>query len=267
MGKIRNFLYGQVVISSGLKQFFRCSFFTVKELHDVRVGAVHAGTVLQLIYGIAPSIDAKASLVPFACGKGKGLLLPRRFRLPFIFFYRFHLQRHGRNSLFNLCCGDGNVFLPHIVLNVFFPYFFDLVRHYIEERQLAGIVCLLAPSGHAFPSLSERREDGAMLAALILPAGMFIRSEFQLFSVFNENPSVFLKKNNLVSRSHIEFCADGDRERDLSLGRELGEFHMFASLHSLTSNVFLESRTMAKSTLLFRLAGQKPRCCRGVFRR
>ena len=246
MSELGNFLYSQIVVRPIFKQFFGRSFFTVKELHDGRVGAVHAGAVLQLIYGITPSIDAKASFVPVICGEGKRLFCPGRFRLSYLFFYRFHLQRHGRNSLFNLCCGDGNVFLPHIVLNVFFPYFFDLVRHCVEERQLAGIVCLLAPSGHAFPSLSERREDGAMLAALILPAGMFIRSEFQLFSVFNENPSVFLKKNNLVSRSHIEFCADGDRERDLSLGRELGEFHMFASLHSLTSNVFLESKTVAK---------------------
>lgn|GEM_PF-2478762 len=180
MSELGNFLYGQVVISSGLKQFFRCPFFTVKELHDGRVGAVHAGAVLQLIYGIAPSIDAKASFVPVICGEGKRLFCPCRFRLPFLFFYRFHLQRHGRNSLFlfNLCCGSGDTFLPHIVLNVFFPYFLDLVRHYVEERQLAGIVCLLAPSGHAFPSLSERREGGAMLAALILPAGMFIRGEF-----------------------------------------------------------------------------------------
>ena len=64
MGELENFLYGQIVVRSGLKQFFRRSFFTVNALYDVRVGAVHAGAVLQLIYGIAPSIDAKASLAP-----------------------------------------------------------------------------------------------------------------------------------------------------------------------------------------------------------
>ena len=163
MSELGNFLYGQIVVGSGFKQFFGRSFFTVKELHDGRVGAVHAGAVLQLIYGITPSIDAKASFVPVICGEGKRLFCPCRFRLPFLFFYRFHLQRHGRNSLFlfNLCRGSGDTFLPHVVLNVFFPYFLDLVRHEVEERQLAGIVCLLAPSGHAFPSLSERREGDA----------------------------------------------------------------------------------------------------------
>ena len=113
--------------------------------------------------------------------------------------------------------GGRDTFLPHVVLNVFFPYFLDLVRHEVEERQLAGIVCLLAPSGHAFPSLSERREDGAMLAALSLPAGMFIRGEFQLFSVFNVNPPIFFKKDNLVSRLHVESFTDFSGNRDLAL--------------------------------------------------
>ena len=35
MGELGNFLYGQKVVRSGLEQFFRCPFFTVKELHDV----------------------------------------------------------------------------------------------------------------------------------------------------------------------------------------------------------------------------------------
>ena len=228
MGELGNFLYGQIVVRPIFKQFFGCSFFTVKELHDGRVGAVHAGAVLQLIYGIAPSIDTKASLVPVICGEGKRLFCPCRFRLPFLFFYRFHLQRHGRNSLFlfNPRYGGRDTFLPHVVLNVFYPYFLDLVRHEVEERQLAGIVCLLAPSGHVFPSLSERREGGAIFTALFLPAGMFIRGEFQFFSVFNENPPVFFKKDNLVSRLHIESFANFSGNRDLALGRELGEFHI-----------------------------------------
>ena len=132
MSELGNFLYSQIVVRPIFKQFFGRSFFTVKELHDGRVGAVHAGAVLQLIYGITPSIDAKASFVPVICGEGKRLFCPGRFRLSYLFFYRFHLQRHGRNSLFNLCCGDGNVFLPHIVLNVFFPYFFDAMANQIE---------------------------------------------------------------------------------------------------------------------------------------
>ena len=37
-----------------------------------------------------------------------------------------------------------------------------------------------------------------MFAALFLSAGMFVRGEFQLFSVFNENPPVFFNKDNLV---------------------------------------------------------------------
>lgn len=124
---------------------------------------------MQLIYGIALSIHAKAFHgVPIVCGEGKRLFLPRRFRscrfrLTLFFFFRFRQQRHGGNGLFLFClsCGVGNAFLPHVVLNVFRPYLLDLVRHRVEQRQLAGIVCLLAPSGHAFLSLSERREGGA----------------------------------------------------------------------------------------------------------
>ena len=164
-----NFLYGQIVVRSGFKQFFGCSFFTVMHLHDVQVGAVHAGAVLQLIYGIAPSIHAKVFHgAPIVCGEGKRLFLPRRFRscrfrLALFFVFRFHPQRCGRNGLFLFCLyyGGGNALLPHVVLNVFRPYLLDLVRHRVEQRQLAGIVCLLAPSGHTFLSLSERREGGA----------------------------------------------------------------------------------------------------------
>ncbi|WP_459577577.1 hypothetical protein [Bilophila wadsworthia] len=227
MSELGNFLYGQIVVRPIFKQFFGRSFFTVKELHDGRVGAVHAGAVLQLIYGIATSIDAKASFVPVICGEGKRLFCPCRFLLVCLLFFQLRLWRDG-NGLFllNLCSGGRDTFLPHVVLNVFFPYFLDLVRHEVEEQQLAGIVRLLAPSGHVFPSLSERREGGAMLAALLPPAGMFIRGEFQFFSVFNENPPVFFKKDNLVSRLHIESFANFSGNRDLALGRELGEFHI-----------------------------------------
>lgn len=162
MGELGNFLYGQKVVRPILKQFFRCPFFTVKELHDVQVGAVHAGAVLQLIYGIAPAVDAKAFLAPVICGEGKRRFFPCRFRLVFFLFFCSSFRRDGNGLfLFNLCCGSGNAFFPHVILNVFFPYFFDLVRHYVEERQLAGVVSLLVPSGHAFPSLSERREGDA----------------------------------------------------------------------------------------------------------
>ena len=87
MGELGNFLYGQKVVRPIRKQFFRCPFFTVKELHDVRVWAVHAGAVLQLIYGIAPAVDAKASLAPVICGEGKRRFFPCRFRLAFFLFF------------------------------------------------------------------------------------------------------------------------------------------------------------------------------------
>ena len=87
MSELGNFLYSQIVVRPIFKQFFGRSFFTVKELHDGRVGAVHAGAVLQLIYGITPSIDAKASFVPVICGEGKRLFCPGRFRLSYLFFY------------------------------------------------------------------------------------------------------------------------------------------------------------------------------------
>lgn len=151
MGEMGNFLYGQVVVRSGLKQFFGRSLFTVNELCDVRVGAVHAGAVLQLVHGIAPAVDAEASLVPVICGEEKRLFFPRRFRL-LLFFYRFRHRYNGSGLfLFDLFRGGRNGFLPHVVLNVFRPYFFDLVRHHVEQRQLAGIV--LAPSGHNVPVL------------------------------------------------------------------------------------------------------------------
>ena len=94
MGELGNFLYGQKVVRPILKQFFRCPFFTVKELHDVQVGAVHAGAVLQLIYGIAPVI----------CGEGKRRFFPCRFRLAFFLFFCFSFRRDGNGLfLFTLC--------------------------------------------------------------------------------------------------------------------------------------------------------------------
>ena len=101
MGELGNFLYGQKVVRPILKQFFRCPFCTIKELHDVQVGAVHAGAVLQLIYGIAPSIEAKASLAPVICWEGKRRFFPCRFRLVFFLFFCF--CRLLRRFLFFLC--------------------------------------------------------------------------------------------------------------------------------------------------------------------
>ena len=135
MSELGNFLYGQIVVRPIFKQFFGRSFFTVKELHDGRVGAVHAGAVLQLIYGIAPSIDAKASFVPVICGEGKRLFCPCRFRLDFLLFFQLRLRRDGNGLLlFDSCCGGRDTFHPHVVLNVFRPYFLDLVRHRVEQR-------------------------------------------------------------------------------------------------------------------------------------
>ena len=104
MGELGNFLYGQKVVRPILKQFFRCPFFTVKELHDVRVWAVHAGAVLQLIYGIAPAVDAKASLAPVICGEGKRRFFPCRFRLAFFLFFCSSFRRdENALFLFTLC--------------------------------------------------------------------------------------------------------------------------------------------------------------------
>ena len=104
MGELGNFLYGQKVVRSGLEQFFRCPFFTVKELHDVQVGTVHAGAVLQLIYGIAPAVDAKASLAPVICGEGKRRFFPCRFRLAFFLFFCSSFRRdENALLLFTLC--------------------------------------------------------------------------------------------------------------------------------------------------------------------
>ena len=163
MSEMGKFLYGQIIVGSDLIQLFRRSFFTVNDLHDVQVGAVHTGAVFQFINGIALSVDAKAlhgGLIVYR--EGKRHFLPRRFRLPRFLVFRFRPQRHGGSGLFLFClyCG-GSIFLPHVVLNVFRPYLLDLVRHRVEQRQLAGIVCLLAPSGHVFLSLSERREGSA----------------------------------------------------------------------------------------------------------
>ncbi|WP_291447687.1 hypothetical protein [Desulfovibrio sp.] len=162
MGEMGKFLYGQIVVGSSLIQLFRRPFFAVDELHDVRVAAVHAGAVFQLVNGIAVSVDAEALHGRrIICGKRH--FFPRRFRLTRFLFFLLRPQRHGGSGLFLFClyCGGRNVFLPHVVLNIFFPYLLDLVHHYVEQRQLAGIVCLLAPSGHTFLSLSERREGGA----------------------------------------------------------------------------------------------------------
>ena len=102
MGELGNFLYGQKVVRPILKQFFRCPFFTVKELHDVQVGAVHAGAVLQLIYGIAPAVDAKASLAPVICrGREKAFLsvpVPAGF-LALSLFACFSFRRDGNGLL------------------------------------------------------------------------------------------------------------------------------------------------------------------------
>ncbi|WP_300908566.1 hypothetical protein [uncultured Desulfovibrio sp.] len=142
MSEMVNFLYGQILVRSGLKQLFGRSLFTVKELHDFRIATVHTRTVAHFIHGFAVAVEAEErSFRLVVCRKGKLLML-------------FRLRHNGsRLRLFGLCGRSG--FFPHVVLNVFRPYFLDLVRHYVEQRQLARIVCLLAPSGHAFLSLSE----------------------------------------------------------------------------------------------------------------
>lgn len=99
----------------------------------------------------------------------------------------------------------GETFLPHVVLNVFRPYFLDLVRHYVEQRQLARIVCLLAPSGHAFPSLYQktgRRREGG------LPVIVFRLGEFQLFGVINDHSPVMFIEDNLVPFLDAELLPD-----------------------------------------------------------
>lgn len=162
MSEMGKFLYGQIVVGSSLIQLFRRPFFAVDELHDVRVTAVHAGAVFQLVNGVAVSVDAEALHGRrIICGERH--FFPRRFRLKRFLFFRFRLQRHGGSGLFLFClyCVGGNVFLPHVVLNVFRPYLLDLGRHRVEQRQLAGIGCLFAPSGHSPWSLLARRGSGA----------------------------------------------------------------------------------------------------------
>lgn len=132
MCEMGNFLYGQIVVGSGLIQLFRVSLVSVDDLHDGRVAAVHAGAVLQRVHGIAVSVDAKALHGrPIVCGEGH--FFPRRFRLTLLLFFRLRLRPGGSGLfLFSLCDGSGNAFLPQVVLNAFFPYFFDLVRHDVE---------------------------------------------------------------------------------------------------------------------------------------
>ena len=119
MGEVGNFLYGQIIVRSSLEQLFGSPFSTVMKLHDVRVGAVHAGAVLQLIYGIAPSLDAKASVVPVICGEGKRLFLPRRFRLDFLLFFQLRLRRDGNGLFLQLSSGSAANVKPELVLEAY----------------------------------------------------------------------------------------------------------------------------------------------------
>lgn len=161
MGEMVDFLYGQIFVGSGLEQLFGSPFVAVHDLHDCRIAAVHARAVAHFIHGITVAVEAEErSFRLVVCRKGKLLML---FRL-------------RRNRLFFRCRGYdfGETFLPHVVLNVFRPYFLDLVRHYVEQRQLARIVCLLAPSGHASVLVwrtGRRREGG-------LPVIVFRLGEF-----------------------------------------------------------------------------------------
>lgn len=135
MGEMVNFLYGQIFVGSILEQLFGSPLVAVHDLHDCRVAAVHARTVAHFVHGFAIAVEAEERSFRFAvCRKGKRLML---FRL-------------RRNRLFFRCrrYDFGNGFLSHVVLNVFRPYFLNLVRHYVEQRILARIICLFAPSGH-----------------------------------------------------------------------------------------------------------------------
>lgn len=121
MGEMVDFLYGQIFVGSGLEQLFGSPLVAVHDLHDCRVAAVHARAVAHFVHGFAVAVDAEErSLRSVVCRKGKLLML---FRL-------------RRNCLFFRCRGYdfGNGFFPHVVLNVFRPYFLDLVRHYVEQR-------------------------------------------------------------------------------------------------------------------------------------
>nr|WP_241160133.1 hypothetical protein [Desulfovibrio sp. ZJ369] len=224
MGEMVDFLYGQIVVIAGLKQLFGRPFVAVHDLHDFRIAAVHARAVAHFIHGFAVAVDAEErSFRLVVCRKGKALML-------------FRLRHNGsRLRLFSLCGGNG--FLPHVVLDVFRPYFLDLRRHYIEERQLARIVCLLAPSGHVSVLVwrtGRRRMVG-------LPVIVFRLGEFQLFSVFNKNPPVFLKENNLVPFLDAELLPDFAGKRELAARGEPGQFHAGSPCFLLPS-IILEVR-------------------------
>lgn len=121
MSEMVNFLYGQILVGSGLEQLFGSPFIAVHDLHDCRIAAVHARAVAHFVYGVPVAVEAEErSLRLVICRKGKPLML---FRL-------------RRNRLLFRCRGYdfGNGFLPHVVLNVFRPYFLDLVRHRVEQR-------------------------------------------------------------------------------------------------------------------------------------
>nr|WP_298068818.1 hypothetical protein [uncultured Mailhella sp.] len=200
MGEMVNFLYGQIFIGSGLEQFFGRPFVAVHDLHDFRIAAVHARAVAHFIHGFAVAIEAEERSFRLVIGrKGKVLFL-------------FRLRCSGnRLCLFGLC--GRSDFFPHIVLNVFRPYFLDLVRHNIKERQLARIIFRFVPSGHIFLSFCKRQAGGARAELSVV---VFRLGKFQLFSVFNENPPVFLKKDNFVSLLDAELLPDCARKGELT---------------------------------------------------
>lgn len=120
MGELVNFLYGQISVGSGLKQFFRRSLFAIHDLHDFWIAAVHARAVAHFVHGVSIAVDTeKRSFRLVICRKGKPLVC--------LFWLR-------GSRLFFRCLGDdfGNGFLPHVVLNVFRPYFFNLARHHVK---------------------------------------------------------------------------------------------------------------------------------------
>ena len=121
MGEMVNFLYGQIIVGSGLEQLFGSPLVAVHDLHDCRVAAVHARAVAHFVHGFAIAVEAEeGSFRLVVCRKGKLLML-----------FRF---RHNGSRLRLFCLCGGNGFLPHVVLNIFRPYFLDLVRHRVEQR-------------------------------------------------------------------------------------------------------------------------------------
>ena len=68
-----NFLYGQVLVGSGLKQLFRRSFIAVHDLHEVRVTAVHTRAVAHFVHGFAVAVDTEERSFRLLCRKGKAL--------------------------------------------------------------------------------------------------------------------------------------------------------------------------------------------------